>query len=292
MSAERPDARPGGMARWGASDAPNPSDAPHAVRPSAAADAPDAAAEVPLRWRGVWQRRVLAAPGVYDTTTAVRWLQTATQHADLRVPSASRPAGAGDAAWRQLAAQQGFFGRTERRRVGDREQCWWHREHDFQPPPASPDAGWMAFDGADILIEHGVRADYLEVWQRLPGSTGRHAVLARGPHDEERLLLAGEHLAWVRARPRPLPACPPGTPLADLLEHASADERAAALDMLIVFGRWDGATWHIDHASQPQWEGQRVPLQVSCEAGQANVICPVLSPVLSSAGWRLVEGGA
>jgi len=324
MSAERPDAGPdacpqacpGGPARRGASAAPDPSDALHAGHPSAAADAPDApetadtpdtadtadtAAEVPLRWRGVWQRRVLAAPGVYDTTTTVRWLQTATQHADLRVPAASRPlihaasaareggeAGeaARHAAWRQLAAQQGFFGRTERRQVGDREQCGWHREHDFQPPPASPDAGWMAFDGADVLIECGVHADYLEVWQRLPGSTGRHAVLARGPHDTERLLIAGEHLAWVRARPRPLPACPPGTPLADVLQAASAGERAAALDMLIVFGRWDGATWHIEHASQPHWEGQRLPLQVSCKGGQVKVACPALAP----AGWRLIEG--
>lgn len=296
MSAERPDAGPhacpGGPARWDASAAPNPSDALHAGQPSAASDAPDTAdapetaAEVPLRWRGVWQRRVLAAPGVYDTTTTVRWLQTATQHADLRVPAASRPAGTGEAAWRQRAAQQGFFGRTERRLVGDREQCWWHREHDFQPPPASPDAGWMAFDGADVLIECGVHADYLEVWQRLPGSTGRHAVLARGPHDTERLLIAGEHLAWVRARPRPLPACPPGTPLADVLQAASAGERAAALDMLIVFGRWDGATWHIEHASQPQWEGQRLPLQVSCEGGQVKVACPALA----LAGWRLIEG--
>lgn len=273
-----------------ASAAPLHAPAGRTAAPAGVPDAPDAtgptgaSADVPLRWRGVWQRRVLAAPGVYDTTTAVRWLQTATQHADLRLPAGSACA-SGEDAWRQQAAQQGFFGRTERRVVGDREQCWWHREHDFQPPPEAPDAGWMAFDGADLLIETGVHADYLEVWQRLPGSTGRHAVLARGPHDAERLLLAGDHLAWVRARPLALPPALPGTSLIERLQTASAAQRAAALDMPLVFGRWDGRTWHIEHANLPAWAGQRLPLQCSLDGAQARVASPVLP-----ADWRRVEG--
>lgn len=131
---------------------------------------PDCGAPVPARYVGLWRRRLLETPdGGRDTETQVMWLQTDALYADLRVP-AHRPdftgarsladCNAGQRAW--LARQQGFAGIL---RV-DGDTCTWERALDFQPPPASPDAGRMAFDGS-LLIEHGIHAPYLEEWQRV-----------------------------------------------------------------------------------------------------------------------------
>ena len=52
--------------------------------------APGDFADVPERYRGVWRRNQLDIPGLRDTTTWARWLQTARWHADLRVPDAAQ----------------------------------------------------------------------------------------------------------------------------------------------------------------------------------------------------------
>lgn len=75
---------------------------------------------VPAAYRGVWQRTLLqtwpAGSGV-DTTTHVRWLQTASLFGDVRVPAELKEggaplAGASEERVAALAAQWGFAGHT------------------------------------------------------------------------------------------------------------------------------------------------------------------------------------
>lgn len=221
---------------------------------------------VPACYLGVWQRRVLEQDSRLDTRSRVWWLQTAHWHADLRIPP-DRPDFSGinglqdcdddRLAW--LATQQGFCGVTEV--SGARSQ--WHRRVDFQPDSGRRDIGQMAFNG-DRLIEVGAEADYLEVWQRLPGSQGDSAVLAladasdRTPARPTWLLIAGPWFAYVRARAGVLPAA---ASLAELIA-ARCPSRAELLDWLdfeISLGRRDGARpWRIERSTLPFREGQVV----------------------------------
>lgn len=131
---------------------------------------------VPPRYRGVWQRTLLQTTEGRDTTTRVHWLQTEGWHADLRVPAGIDPATPAGRA--QL---QGFCGitRISGGHDGQPEVCTWHRRWDIQPPRSTPDAGHMVFETPDRLIETGVHAQYLEVWERLPGSDGPFRALAQ-----------------------------------------------------------------------------------------------------------------
>jgi hypothetical protein len=95
-------------------------------------------APVPDGYCGVWRRTLLLTAehgaAVADTTTEVRWLQTASCFGDVRVPL-DAPSSAGEeahatleerdaAALRALTTRLGFAGHTDVR--GD--ICQWHRE--------------------------------------------------------------------------------------------------------------------------------------------------------------------
>jgi len=233
---------------------------------------------VPDDLRGVWVRTLLQTdtesptPGS-DRTSWVRWLQTSLWHADLRVPVdalADRPhrplSQLNGAQLAHLAAQQGFAGTTTVEALPEGEVCRWHRVCDVQPPALTPDAGFLLFETPDRLIELGVHADYTEVWERLPGSTGRYMALAgldaTGQDDGRRLLLAGDCLMAVRPRRAAWPkGMPPGSTLAEVL--LSQPERATEwLDTDIAFGRLAEGRWLIERASLPEREGQRLTLSV------------------------------
>jgi hypothetical protein len=230
--------------------------------------------DVPERYRGVWRRTLLETPQGSDTTTWVHWLQTARWHADLRVPAAAdvgRSSVALDlmspAQRFVLAPQQGFFGRTEIQPQLPLDVCTWHRRLDLQPPGLTPDAGWMEFQGDDRVIETGVHGVYREVWERVPGSTGRTLVLADteappGGEDEVLatarafLLLAGECL--MRVRPRCV-GWPSGTVPGDTLTLLLARHPALATELLdfeISYGRLRDGVWHIERSSLPEFEGR------------------------------------
>ena len=131
---------------------------------------------VPERYRGVWQRTLLETPQGRDTTTQVHWLQTDRWHADLRVPEGVDP---NTPEGRQQL--QGFCGLTRitSGKGGQPDVCTWHRLWDIQPPRSTPDAGYMVFEAPDRLIETGVHGQYLEVWERLPGTDGPFSVECR-----------------------------------------------------------------------------------------------------------------
>jgi len=209
---------------------------------------PASAGAVPPAYRGVWVRTLLETPEGRDTTTRVHWLQTALWHADLRVPAGvdpTTPAG--------RAQLQGFCGHT---RItpgegGQPDVCTWHRLWDIQPPRSTPDAGFMVFETPERVIETGVHGQYLEVWERLPGSTGPllalESVRAHGQSNQpdqprdQRLFIAGRHAITLRPRTAPWPAdLRPDETLAELVQR-HPDQAAALLDFEVVFG--DAPAW-------------------------------------------------
>lgn len=222
---------------------------------------------VPPPYRGVWQRTLLAAPGLHDVDTTVFWLQTHRWHADVRIP-AKRPDFSGvqslDACSRArcewLARQEGFAGLTHvvRDEASGRDICRWRRLIDFRPPSALPDAGYMQFE-TGRLIETGVHADYLEHWQRLPGSDAGFAVLERADGPRRFLMVAGDCVMHVRERRMAWPADMP--PDADMTQFGDAQLRMA-LDCEIAFGERMQDGWTIRHATLPWLEGQRIVMSM------------------------------
>lgn len=192
---------------------------------------------VPERYGGVWARTLLETPDGRDTTTRVHWLQTEGWHADLRVPSGLDPTTP-----EGRAQLQGFCGitRITPGRDGQPDICTWHRRWDVQPPRSTPDAGYMVFETPDRVIETGVHGTYLEVWERLPGSTG--AYLAQAEVDAQGLptgvqrFVAGRYAITVRPRQAPWPAdMRPDETLAQLLQR-QPDAAPGLLDFELVFG--------------------------------------------------------
>ena len=221
---------------------------------------------VPADYLGVWQRHLLETPLMRDDSTKVFWLQTERWHADLRIPVGrpdfghiSRLDQCGDAQLSWLATQQGFVGITQ---VLD-TRCTWQRHIDFQPESGRRDIGLMAFCG-DQVVETGVEAEYMEIWQHLPDSRGEYIALQL---EEENgaaaqrptwLLWAGEYFVYVRARSHPLPAA---SNLSQLIA-ATRPSHAQLLDWLdfeISFGRRTGSrAWHIELSTLPFREGERI----------------------------------
>lgn len=213
--------------------------------------------KVPDAYRGVWVRTLLETPDERDESTFVRWLQTSSWHADLRVPVASRPL-APDAAVAQRAAQTGFCGVTLIEHDGTLETCTWSRQHDLQPPRPHPDAGHMVFETPNRVIETGIHGTYLEVWERLPDSIGRYIVLqqqAVNAAAPTTLLIAGRYAMLVRPRHAPWPAdTQPGDTLAQLVQR-HPEQAAALLDFEISFGPIDEHRWTITHSTLAEREG-------------------------------------
>ena len=247
--------------------------------------------EVPARVRGVWVRTLLQTPTATDTTTFVRWLQTARWHADLRIPADARGAGPGEGAVAGLARQQGFCGVTTVEQRGADEICAWHRRVDFQPPGPHPDAGRIVFETPDRLIETGIHAEYLEVWERLPESTGRCVVLellpAAGEGRTTRLLVAGRHAMRVCARATAWPVdTTRDDNLAALLRRHP--QRHDLLDFEISFGTLSAGRFHITQSTLPALEGSSSACQVRRISAQEAVV----DGDAAAAHWRIVEWGA
>lgn len=251
---------------------------------------------VPHRFRGLWARTLRQTPQQRDDRTFVRWLQTSHWHADLRIPPDARPAPASTAAAdggpvlpERLALQQGFCGVTSVEARDGRAVCTWQHRADFQPPGPLPDAGWVSFESADRIIETGVHGSYTEVWDRVPGSTDRFAVLEAMPSVPGALcawlLVAGRYA--MRVRPRALP-WPSDTRPADSLAHVARrhpEDWERLLDFEISFGRLEHGRWSILQSTCPELEGAELPCTVQRRSGdEALVRGPAGDTV-----WRILE---
>jgi hypothetical protein len=241
---------------------------------------------VPDRYRGVWARRLLETPQQRDESSFVRWLQTRLWHADLRIPARTPGTGAPP----QLASQQGFCGVTQVTQQAGGEVCTWHRRLDFQPPRAEVDAGLMVFEAPERVIETGVHAPYLEIWERLPDSTGPYIALAgldeAGGDTQERFLVAGRYAMHVRPR---CMAWPPGTQAGQTLLDVMAGHPDMAQDLLdfeISFGTLEAGQWTIEQSTLPALNGACLPFAVArAKAKPAEVSCPGLGELWQVLDW-------
>lgn len=216
---------------------------------------------VPARYRGLWRRTLLQAGGLRDTTSTVYWLQTERWHADIRIP-AGRPSFEGvtslaqcsPAQRRFLATQQGFHGLTEVDASGQPDICRWHRLADFQPPASTPDAGALRLDG-ELLTETGIHDDYLEHWERLPGSDQATAVLLENAPGGALLLRAGSWAMRVVPRSAPLPAALAAGMSLEAAMAAGGVDATALLDFEISLAKITDIAWTIQHSTLPWLEG-------------------------------------
>ncbi len=216
---------------------------------------------VPDTYLGVWQRKLLRAPKIEDTTTQVFWMQTPSWHADIRVP-VSRPAASAQTGLNAmsrsdlmtLARQQGFCGTT----VVDGDICRWLRKYDFQPPSGANDIGRMQFETPDRVLEFGVEAEYFEIWERLPGSHGATFAIQESDDPLSLLLGAGEYVMAVRPRSAPLPVAPD---LATFAAGKNGQVLRETLDFEISFGRRSAnRAWTIELSTLPWQQGRVMPL--------------------------------
>jgi hypothetical protein len=231
---------------------------------------------VPPAYQGVWMRSLLETHEQCDSTTFVRWMQLRHWHADLRIPAAALAdrvalplAQCSAAQLALLATQQGFCGITKITTEvttavptpldsamngaagASSDICTWHRLVDYHPPAAQADAGTMAFEDPDCVIETGIHGPYRERWHRLPGSTGRAIALAQRAEAlaSVRLFIAGKYMMRVQPRHRHGP------------------------DFDISFGAIEAGIWHVEHSTMPQHEGQRIAFSVTRSGpGTATVV--------------------
>jgi hypothetical protein len=123
----------------------------------------------------------------------------------------------------------------------------------------------MVFEAPDRVIETGIHASsYLEVWERLPDSTGRFITLAgldaAGHDTQARFLVAGRYAMQVRPRRS---AWPPGTPAGQNLAGVLAqhpEQTAALLDFEISFGTLEDGFWRVEQSTLPTLRGVRAAL--------------------------------
>jgi hypothetical protein len=230
---------------------------------------------------GLWRRLSMTYPdGRSDMTTRVLWLQTQSIFADLRV-KADRPDAVGfaqmpDEILLDLAQSQGFAGVLE----VDGSICRWRRQIDFEPPGGPPDEATFAIKG-NRLIETGIHAAYVEVWERVTAPDVPLTAFRLDGPTAGYLVLAGTQFIEIIDRPKKVP---PAKDLAHLVQqHLDAGDRAAAValvDMRINFGEISHGEWRIDLATLPWLEGTTLaPMEFDPETGTLT----------SERRWTLVD---
>jgi hypothetical protein len=253
---------------------------------------------VPEAYRGLWRRRVLETPRLTDRDTTVYWLQTGSLYADLRIPTdrggRSSPARLANAGLRALARQQGFAGAL----AVDGDTLTWQRWLDYQPPGA-PDVGRVRCEG-ELLVEHGVHAEYREEWQRVRACGEDRVALALehelDPHgcpvQRAGVLVAVEdYFMYALARRESLP---PAGDLAALVDDPAhtLDAKRRFLHCEIALGmRHAHGGWELRLSTLPHHEGLGFARThgVWQRAGAHYV---QLSPCGARRRWRVVEEGS
>lgn len=211
---------------------------------------------------GAWQRDWISRHGgPHEATVTVRYVQTPSVFADLRIP-AERAGLAGATSFDELsdeqlavlARQNGFAGFTTMAGA----DATWHHEIDFQPADDGVDIGRIERVAEDRMFEHALDGAYVESWSMLGGPGGDRFLavrVARGDRVEHVLSVAGSHFVYARAREVALPA---GRSITELIARAHATRAAIVgwLDCEISYGRTDG--WRVERSTLPWREGKRL----------------------------------
>lgn len=208
--------------------------------------------------QGHWRRDWLKAPGVFDATTQVHWVQAGEVFADIRIPAGfAGPQGAASLAEMDqpalggLMRAEGFAGLTS----VENGRCTWNRQINWHGFPTDADVGDLWFDEAGCLIEDGVHAEYREQWRRVEGGDYR-SVRREGPDGLE---VAIWNDVWfiLACGVEGAPAMPG---LADRLSAgtAGAEEVARQFGSFYGLGRWDGEAGIVTMATDPTRIGRAI----------------------------------
>lgn len=209
-------------------------------------------------WQRDWIRRHGGAP---DASVVVRYVQTPSVFADVRIP-VDRSVAAGARAFAdlsddelaQLARQKGFAGVT----TVDGANATWHHEIDFQPVDGD-DIGRIEPVGDGTMLEHALDDSYVESWSMIGRDGGRFfaAKVARAGRVDQLLAVAGDHFVYARARAAPLPAA---DSISDAIAktHATREAIIAYLDCEVSYGATRG--WRIERSTLPWREGERLAI--------------------------------
>lgn len=238
-------------------------------------------------YSGLWQRLVLSQPGApVDALTRVDWLQGPEFYVDLRQPAGLagkvRARCLNDLTREEalaLATQEGFAGRF----VLTGNEAEWQRGIDFRPCPLG-DRGRLEPHG-ELLIEHGIEADYIEYWQREPQTGPGHGGCARYTADDGSkviLVRQGHRFGYARDRHVPLGR---HDSLAERLSAATLDEARALSDCEISLGTISAQGWRIERSSLP-WKEDTLLLGPEAHiAGDRLIVADV-----NAAGAPMLRG--
>lgn len=205
--------------------------------------------------QGHWRRAWLKAPGYQDHDTTVHWMQCGALYADIRIP-ANRPVVRGAAALSDLSDGQllsllraeGFAGTIS---VAG-EVCTWARQINWHGRPEATDAGQIAFEGPDRMVETGVFGDYEELWTRTLEQPASALHLRAGTAEAWLVSIGRRFVFGVGERETP------GS--RNMLAALEAGQRSRALwaqfGFVYAFGHWEGARGVADLCTNPLLEGQ------------------------------------
>jgi isopenicillin N synthase-like dioxygenase len=202
------------------------------------------------RFSGLWRRLLISVPGMpVDTLTRVDWLQGPSLFVDLRQPVELRTPIAAkclNELTREecllLARQEGFAGQFHL--AGDEAE--WLREIDYQPCGLG-DCGRLE-DHGDLLIEHGLEADYIEYWQRETDTDSTWATRLRPSDDGDAALLlrCGNRFGYARGGSGPARMV-----LAQRVADLDLEEARRLLDCEISIGTVTAQGWQIERSTLP-----------------------------------------
>lgn len=198
--------------------------------------------------QGIWRRKSITAPGLFDDTTTVLWMQGPRLHVDMRVPadlnvptSATALADLGSGACRDLARCEGFAGVTH---VVD-NVCEWTRHINYRGPTDGPDIGGLRWSD-EGLVETGIHADYVEIWEHHEALPVQEIALSDGNGAKTYLLWSPSSFAFGRGRPDAMNRTHDlGTAL------GAGDDPASLFDAEFSFGSFDGDKATIAHSTNP-----------------------------------------
>jgi len=229
-----------------------------------AAESPGPEAQLPRWLWGEWTRDWIQRGKSRSSTVEVRYLQTPTYFADLRIPKArSMLAGAKsfadltDPQLRLLASQNGLAGLTTL--VGT--VATWSDEIAFQPFDGTPDTSRLERRSPIAMHEVGLDGSFTESWRRVSAGSGNFLVV-RVEHSgrlTRYLVVVGNHFVYVRNRSRDLPTA---SSLEALIEgtKATREQIVEYLDCEFSVGRIRGGSvpWEIRQSTLPWREGHRL----------------------------------
>ena len=234
------------------------------ARDVVAAESRGSEAQLPRWLWGEWTRDWIQRGESRSSTVDVRYLQTPTYFADIRIPKArSGLSGAKsfadltDPQLRLLASQNGLAGLTTL--VGT--VATWSDEIAFQPLDGTPDTSRLERWPPIVMHEFGLDGSFTESWRRVSAGSGKFLVV-RMEHSGRLLrylVVVGNRFVYVRNRSSDLPTA---SSLEALIEatKTTREQIVEYLDCEFSSGRIRGGSvpWEIQQSTLPWREGHRL----------------------------------